>query len=113
MRIALGILFALASLGAGEFTWNRGHKVFAQGLTALGVALLYLSFYASFTIYQLIPQPLAFILMVLTTGLAAWLALRYETQPIAILGLVGGYLTPVLLSTGEDRPWILFGYLFL
>ena len=37
----------------------------------------------------------------------------YNSQAIAVLALIGGYLTPPALSTGEDHPWILFGYVFL
>src|SRR5258708_26894202 len=41
------------------------------------------------------------------------LALRYESVAIAALGLLGGYLTPLMLSTGEDHPWFLFSYILL
>ena len=112
-RVALGLLAAVTSAFFGDRMRQRGHEIFAQGLTGLGIALSYLSLYASFTLYHVFPQNLAFILMVLTTGAAAALALRYQAQPIAILGLAGAYLTPILLSTGEDHPWIFFSYIFL
>jgi hypothetical protein len=38
---------------------------------------------------------------------------RKSSQAIAVLGLLGAYVTPVSLSTGEDHPWILFSYTFL
>jgi uncharacterized membrane protein len=55
----------------------------------------------------------AFALMTLTTIAAIVFAMRYDSQAIAVLGLLGGYITPVALSTGEDHPWILFSYTFL
>ena len=110
MRVALGVAAATLSLFLGEWISLRGQKVFARGLTGLGLALLYLSFYASFGFYRLIPQGPAFLLMFLTTCAAAALALHYDSQAVALLGLAGGYLTPVLLSSGENRMWTLAAY---
>ena len=113
MRVALGVAAATLSLFVGEWISLRGQKVFARGLTGLGLALLYLSFYAGFGFYHLLPQSTAFLLMFLTTCAGAALALHYDSQAVAWLGLVGGYLTPVLLSTGENRMWVLAGYTLL
>jgi uncharacterized membrane protein len=110
MRIALGVAAATLSLFLGEWISLRGQKTFARGLTGLGLALLYLSFYAGFGFYHLLPQTTAFLLMCLTTAAAAMLALHYDSQAVAWLGLAGGYLTPVLLSTGENHMWVLAGY---
>ena len=113
MRVALGIACATFSLFIGEWMSLRNQKVFGQGMTGLGLALLYLSFYATFGFYHLLPQSVAFLLMALTTLAAGGLALHYSAPAVAVLGLLGGYLTPVLLSTGEDHPWVLLGYVFL
>ena len=112
-RIVLGVLAGLACVGAGDRLWRRGHQTYAQAISGLGIAILYLSFYASFAFYHLLPQSAPFALMTLTTALSGALALRYEAPAIAILGLIGGYLTPVLLSTGEDRPVVFFSYIVL
>ena len=113
MRVALGVAAATLSLFVGEWLSLRGQQVFARGLTGLGLALLYLSFYAGFGFYHLLPQSATFLLMFLTTCAGAALALYYDSQAVAWLGLVGGYLTPVLLSTGENRIWTLAGYTLL
>jgi uncharacterized membrane protein len=110
MRIALGVAAATLSLFLGEWISLGGQKIFARGLTGLGLALLYLSFYTGFGFYHLLPQTTAFLLMCLTTAAAVMLALHYDSQAVALLGLVGGYLTPVLLSTGENHMWVLAGY---
>jgi len=112
-RVALGIVAAFGSLLAGEYLSRRGQAVFAQGLTALGLALFYLSFYAAAPLYHLIPQEAAFALMSAATAAACAFALYYESQAIAVMGLAGGYITPPALSAGENHPWILFTYVFL
>lgn len=112
-RVELGILAALLTLFAGDLLWNRSQKIFAQGVTGTGVCILYLAIYAAFGFYHLIPQTFAFVFMVAVTLMAAALALRYDAVAIAALGMFGGYLTPILLSSGEDRPWFLFTYILL
>lgn len=112
-RVALGIVAAMASLFFGDRLWKRGQKIFGQGITALGLALLYLSFWAAFAVYNLLPQPVSFLLMVVTTAASVVFAMRYESQAIAVLGMLAGYWTPGALSTGQPHPWILFNYVFL
>jgi uncharacterized membrane protein len=112
-RVALGIVAAMVALFFGDMMWKKGQKIFGQGITGLGLALLYLSFWAAFGVYHLIPQPVSFLLMVLTTLAAVVFAMRYESQVIAVLGILAGYWTPGALSSGEPHPWILFNYVFL
>src|ERR1700722_11216975 len=112
-RVALGVVAAMLSLFFGDMMWTRGQKIFGQGITGLGLALLYLSFWAAFGVYHLIPQPAAFLLMVMTTIASVVFAMRYESQVIALLGMLAGYWTPGALSSGEPHPWILFNYVFL
>ena len=77
------------------------------------MSILYLSFYATFGLYHLLPQATAFVLMVMVTAMAGALALRYDAMAIAALGMLGVYATPILLSSGQDAPWTFFSYLFL
>lgn len=109
-RVLLGIAIGVAALAGGDFLHRRNQRLFAQGISGLGIALLYLSFYAAFEFYHLIPNVLAFALLVVTTAGGSALALHYEALPVAALGLFGGYLTPVLV-----RPalWVLYGYALL
>ncbi len=112
-RVALGVLAGLVALAAADRTWRSGQKVYAQGISGLGIAILYLSYYASFGFYHLVEPGFAFALMALATAMAGTIALRYDAPAIAALGLLGGYATPVLLSTGEDRPRALFTWVLL
>src|SRR5215467_7965215 len=61
--------------------------------------------------FPIISQVSAFGLMVLVTMLAGLLALVYDTQWLAVLGLVGGFLTPIMLSTGQSAPFVLMSYM--
>ena len=112
-RVILGVLAGFTALGLADRSWRAGNKIYSQGICGAGVSILYLSFFAAFGFYQLVPLALAFALMVAAVAMAGALALRYDAMAIAALALAGGYATPILLSTGEDRPWILFSYMFL
>ena len=78
-----------------------------------GLAVLYLALYAAFALYHLIPAPLAAtgMLAVTTTGMT--LSIRYSTYSLAAIALLGGFLTPIMLSTGQNQPLTLFGYILL
>ncbi|HMJ60745.1 MAG TPA: DUF2339 domain-containing protein [Bryobacteraceae bacterium] len=112
-RVILGVLAGFAALAIADFLWRKRQQIFAQGITGAGIAIFYLSMYAAFAFYHLIPQGLAFVCMFAATAMAIALALRYGAQAIAALGFFGGYITPLLLSTGEDHPWFLFSYVLL
>jgi uncharacterized membrane protein len=113
MRVSLGALAGLALLGLGERLRARGMRPYAFVLSGGGVLILYLSIYASYTFYQLLGQPVAFLLMTLVTAVAVLLAVRLDALAIAILGLVGGFLTPVLISSNQDNEVALFTYVAL
>ncbi|MBI4337858.1 MAG: DUF2339 domain-containing protein [Chloroflexi bacterium] len=100
-RVILGMVVGVALLGAGEY-WQRRYPTWAHAVTGGGIGIIYLSIYAAFGFYHLIGPLPAFLFLALVTALAGLLALRYEALTIAVLGVLGGFLTPVLL--GRDRP---------
>jgi hypothetical protein len=112
-RVMLGLLAGALALLAGDKLWWRGHKSFAQGITALGVSIFYLSFYAAYQLYSLIPQSVAFLGAVVTTLAGGALALRYDARAIATLALFGGYLSPALASSGQPNDRFFGAYLFV
>lgn len=112
-RVIIGIAIGIGLLVAGERIRLRGFRSYAQSLSGGGIAILYLSFFAAFARYGLIGQPSAFSLMSLVTATAVLLAARSDALVIAILGLIGGFLTPILLSTGKDNETGLFTYIAL
>lgn len=113
VRVAIGVLLGLALLAGAARSASGGYQIFAQGLVGGGIAILYLSAYASFNYYHLISQPLAFVFMSAVTMITFTQAFRYNSIVVALLGWLGGFLTPFLLSTGEVNPGGLFTYLAL
>ena len=111
-RIILGIVVGLAFLGVGEYAQRRVPR-WAQAVTASGAAILYLTIYAAFGLYQLIPADLSFILLAVVVTVAVLLALRYESIVIAILGLVGAFISPVLLGTDLPDERFVLAYILL
>ncbi|MEO5958403.1 MAG: DUF2339 domain-containing protein, partial [Opitutaceae bacterium] len=115
VRVALGFLFAIG-LVIGGLKINRArYGILAQTLCATGIVILYAVTFACNSIYHFAFFGLiaTFLLMGLVTATAFLLAIRLEARVVAILGILGGFLTPVLLSTGHDNPPGLFGYLGL
>ena len=110
-RVALGLFSGTALLVFSQWLLRRGYGYFSGGIAGLAAGVLYLSLYAAWSFYQLVPQPVAFFGMVVVTATMVVLALGRDSQPLALLALVGGFLTPVLLSTGRDPQVPLFIYL--
>ncbi|HLE19846.1 MAG TPA: DUF2339 domain-containing protein, partial [Vicinamibacteria bacterium] len=110
-RVALGLLAGTALLGYSQWLLRRGYGYFSGGIAGLAAGVLYLSLYAAWSFYQLVPQPVAFAGMIVVTGTMVVLALGRDSQPLALLALVGGFLTPTLLDTGQDAQLPLFLYL--
>ena len=108
-RLLLGLACGAAALGFGERMWRTGQRTFAQALTAAGIAFLYLSAWAAFALYHMVSATGAFVLLVLVTAIAGALALRYDASIAAMLGLGGGFATPLLLGHGIE-PWFVLGY---
>ncbi len=112
-RVTLGVLAGLGCLGIGERFWRLGQRTFGHGVCGSGIAILFVSSYASAGFYHVLGVPTAFTLMSAVTVTACFLSLRYGSVAIATLGLLGGYLTPVVLSAGRQRPWFLLSYVLL
>ena len=113
LRVATGVVVGLGCLVASDRTRRSNHLVLANWLAGAGVAVLYTAFWALRSVYGLIGSLPAFGLMIAVTGVCVALAVRYQALAIAVLGLLGGFVTPFALSSGEDHPIGLFGYLLL
>ena len=111
-RVAIGVAAGITLTALGHRYHKRKWRAFSQILTAGGIVLLYLSAYASFAFYQLAPQRAAFVYMTILIVEAAGLALLYRAPAIAVMALLGGFLTPVLLHTDRDQHQTLFAYIF-
>jgi len=109
-RVTIGLVAGIAIVLWSERFRQHGYKAFAYSLKAVGIGTLYLSLWAAFQRYALIPSSVAFVMMVAVTASAAAMALAQDAQILAAFALIGGFSTPLLLSTGENREIALFTY---
>jgi len=112
-RVMLGVVTGLGLLLVGEGLQRKQYRSYGLTVAAGGIAILYLSIFAAFNLYSLIAQLPALFLMVLITISAVLTALRHDAKVIAWIGILGGFLTPVMLSTGRDNQIGLFIYIAL
>jgi uncharacterized membrane protein len=113
LRVAIGFLTGLGLLVGGVVLSRKNFPALSQTLCATGVVILYAVTFACRALYHFEffgPIP-TFLLMALITTTAFLLAARLDALVVGILGMLGGFLTPILLSTGQDNPLGLFGYI--
>jgi len=110
-RVALGVIAGLGFAWGGLERHRKGWRYLSQVLTGGGATILYLSVYAAFGYYHLVGQPAAFAFLVIVVAEAHALAVVYNARAIAVMALVGGFLAPILLSTGRDQYTVLFTYI--
>ena len=115
IRVAFGFLLGIGLVIGGFFLKRKAFEITSQTLCATGVVILYAVTFACRSLYhfEFFSPLLTFALMVLITGCAFLLAVRMNAAVVAVLGMFGGFLTPVLLSTGQDNPLGLFVYIAL
>ena len=113
VRVTLGFAAGLGVIGASEQLRKRGYAWTANALAGGGIVILYTSTWAARALYELIGAGLGFGLMVLITAACGALSWRHRARLVAVLGLAGGFATPILMSTGRDNPIGLFGYVLL
>ena len=113
VRILIGFVLGITAIASGIIMKDGKFKTTANTLCGVGVTVLYISIYAANSFYDLINNSTAFFAMALVSVVAFWCAVHLKSKYIAILGLIGGFLTPILLSTGVDKTLDLFTYIFV
>ncbi len=112
-RVAIGILLGAAMLPWSQWLLGKGYSYFSEGIAALGQATLLLSVWAGCRYYTLFSREVGFAGMIVVTAVMAAVALGRDSERIALLSLLGGFLTPLLVSTGKDEEVVLFTYLLI
>jgi uncharacterized membrane protein len=112
-RVLIGLV-----AGAGLIAWSerfrtRGYAAFSYSLKAIGSGVLYLSLWAAFSLYHLVDSGVAFAAMIVVTAFNGFLAWVQDAELLALYAIVGGFSTPLLLSTGVNHEVALFTYLLL
>jgi uncharacterized membrane protein len=112
-RIVIGLLAGIALvLWSEQFRKNK-HEAFSYSLKAVGIGTLYLSLWGAFQVYHLIPAAAAFLAMTIITAATIAMALSQNAELLAAFSLIGGFSTPLLLSTGQNHEVALFSYVCL
>jgi uncharacterized membrane protein len=114
-RFPIELRFIGLALGAFAFLivgWRLRERraVYAQLLQGAGIAGLYLTVFAATRLYHLLPFALAFVLLAVVALAAAVLAVAQNALPLAVIGTAGGFLAPILVSTGSGNYVALFTY---
>jgi len=112
LRLVATALFAIVLLAVG---WRLRHKqrVYALILQGGATGVLYLTVFGAFRLWQMLPMTLAFALLVVICAASVGLAVLQKALSLAMLASLGGYLAPLLLSTGGGSFVALFSFYLL
>ena len=102
VRVVIGVLTGVTLLVVCERKAARKYPITANALDAAAIAILFSTFFAAHSLWDLIPATVAFGLLALVTATAVLLSIRRESLFIAVLGLLGGFATPALLSSWRE-----------
>ncbi len=109
-RVAAGLVGGTALVLWSERFRRKGFPAFSYSLKAVGSGVLYLSLWAAFQLYHLLPASAALGAMVLVTAWNAYMAWAQNSQILAAYALAGGFATPLLIATGGNHEVFLFSY---
>ena len=109
-RIILGYSVA-AVLCLLAYRLKAKYIDYSAVLMSGSISIIYFITYIAHSFYHLFPQPIAFGLMLFTTAFVVSMSIWYNRKIIALLGQVGAYAIPFLLSTGNENLPLLYGYL--
>jgi uncharacterized membrane protein len=112
-RVLIGLIAGAALIAWSERFRSHGYASFSYSLKAVGSGILYLSLWAAFSLFHLIPSGAAFAAMIAVTAFNGFMAWVQDAELLALYAIVGGLSTPLLLSTGENHQITLFSYLLL
>jgi len=112
-RVGLTVITGLAMLIGGTRLLGRRYHALGQGLMGGGLAALYFAIFAAHQMFGLIDAVPAFALMTLVTVLAGGIATVFDSMLVAILGIIGGYATPIMLESTPTSLTPLFTYLLI
>lgn len=112
-QVAIGVLAGMALVAWSERFRRKGHAPFSYSLKAVGIGALYLSFWAAFQAYDkpVLDAPVAFAGMVLVTAATIAMAVAQNAELLATFAMIGGFASPLMVSTGQNREVELFSYL--
>lgn len=108
-RIAAVALSGLALAGLG-WRLRTSRRTYGLTLQGAGVGIVYLSLFAAYRLYHLVPPGLTFTLLAVLAAITAVLAVLQNALPLAVFGFGGGFLAPILASSQSGNHMALFSY---
>ncbi len=111
-RIGIGVATGGLLIGLGHAS-RKKYTAFASVLAGGGLAILYASVSLGYQLYQLFPQTVAFVILVIITIFSVMLSLGYDKKSLAVFALVGGFASPILVSDGGGNYMVLFSYIII
>ena len=112
-RVLIGLVAGAAVTAWSERFRSRGYAIFSYGLKAIGGGTLYLSLWAAFSLYHLVPAGAAFVAMIAVTAFNGYMAWVQDAELLGLYAIVGAISTPILVSTGVNHEITLFTYLLV
>ncbi|WP_027378425.1 DUF2339 domain-containing protein [Chryseobacterium daeguense] len=109
-RVGIGLLTGAVIMLTGHFL-RKNYTVFSSIITGGGIAVLYFTITIAFREYHLFSQNIAFSLTCLITLLSIALSYYYKSEILIVFSLIGGFLAPLMISTGQSNYPFLFTYL--
>jgi uncharacterized membrane protein len=110
-RILAGLLAGAAVIIWSERFRRKGFPAFSYALKAIGSGALYLSLWAAFQLYHLLPAAATLAAMIFVTAWNAYMAWAQDSELLAAYALTGALAAPLLLSTGGNHESFLFIYI--
>lgn len=111
-RVGIGLLTGGIIIGIAHKLKKQYH-VFSSILVGGGISVFYITITLAFREYELFSQPIAFVLLIAITVFSVILSLLYDRKELAIFSLLGGFASPLMISTGAGNYIVLFSYIFI
>lgn len=109
----VGVALAAAVVFGLGWRLKASRRLYALILQGVACGMLYLDVYFALKTFDLIGAALGFLLFALLGVVTTMLAVRQDAKPLAVLGLAGAFMAPVLASTGSGAHVLLFSYYLL
>lgn len=109
-RAGIGFIVGIAIIGTGHFL-RKNYMVFSAIITGGGIAALYFTTTIAFREYHIFSQNTGFLITCLITMVSIALSYYYKSEILIIFSLFGGFLAPLMISTGQSNYLFLFTYL--
>ncbi len=111
-RVFIGILCGAILIGVAH-RLRQKFTAFSSVLVGGGIAVFYITIAIAFHEYGILPQSVAFGIMVVITAFTVFLSIMYNRVELAVLAILGGFGSPLMVSTGEGNYIVLFTYITL